>query len=91
MKSISMQGELNGGLSAVGSMKKMKWIVLSNLLLSTMLVAGLTAAHALTPAGPKRPATVPEDFVVTPFGLFHPSCVRQLGQGDVLHEDEGNG
>jgi hypothetical protein len=89
MKSVSMQGELNGGLPAVGSMKKMKGIVPFSLLLFTMLVAGLTAAHALTPAGPKRPATVPEDYVVTPFGYFHPSCVRQLGQGDVLREDEG--
>lgn len=89
MKNVSMQGELNGGLSAVGSMNKMKVIVLSNLLLLTMLVAGPSAAHALTPAGAKRPATVPEDYVVTPFGYFHPSCVRQLGQGDVLHEDEG--
>jgi hypothetical protein len=89
MKSVSMQGELNGRLSAVGSMKRTERIVLSKLLLFTMLVAGVTAAHALTPAGPKRPATVPEDYVVTPFGYFHPSCVRQLGQGDVLHEDEG--
>lgn len=89
MKNISMQGELNGGVSAVGSTKKLKGIVLSNLLLFTMLVACLNAAHALTPAGPKRPATVPEDYVVTPFGYFHPGCVRQLGQGDVLHEDEG--
>lgn len=89
MRSVSMPGGLNGWLSAVGSTKKMKGIVLSNLLLFTVLAAGLTTAHALTPAGPNRPASVPEDYVVTPFGYFHPSCVRQLGQGDVLHEDEG--
>ncbi len=51
----------------------------------TMLVAGLTAAQALTPAGATRPAAVPAGFVITPFGYFHPSCVKQLAKGDVLH------
>jgi len=50
-----------------------------------MLVACLAAAQA--PAGPMRPAAVPADFVVTPFGYFHPSCVNHLAQGDVLRED----
>lgn len=54
----------------------------------TMLVAGLTAAQALTPAGPKRPAAVPADYVITPFGYFHASCVAHLAQGDVLRHDE---
>lgn len=50
------------------------------------LVASLAAAQA--PAGPKRPAAVPRDFVVTPFGYFHPSCVSHLAKGDVLRQDE---
>jgi hypothetical protein len=54
----------------------------------TMLVAGLTAAQALTSAGPKRPATVPAGYVITPFGYFHPSCVGHLAKGDVLRHDE---
>jgi len=54
----------------------------------TMLVAGLTTAQALTPAGPKRPATVPADYVITPFGYFHPSCVTHLAEGDVVRQDE---
>jgi hypothetical protein len=54
----------------------------------TMLVAGLPAAQALTPAGPKRPATVPADYVITPFGYFHPSCVMHLAKGDVVRQDE---
>jgi len=54
----------------------------------TMLVAGLTAAQALTPAGPNRPATVPADFVITPFGYFHPSCVTHLAKGDAVRQDE---
>ena len=53
----------------------------------TMLVASLAAAQA--PAGAKRPAAVPENFVVTPFGYFHPSCVSRLAKGDVLLQDEG--
>jgi hypothetical protein len=54
----------------------------------TMLVAGLTAAQGLTPAGPKRPATVPPDYVITPFGYFDPSCVTHLAKGDVVRQDE---
>lgn len=53
-----------------------------------MLVVGMTAAQSLSPAGPNRPVTVPADYVVTPFGYFHPSCVVHLGKGDVEREDE---
>jgi hypothetical protein len=58
------------------------------LLAITMLVGGLTAAQALTPAGPGRPASVPRDYVVTPFGYFHPSCVTPVGEGDTVRQDE---
>jgi hypothetical protein len=58
------------------------------LLAITMLLGGLTAAQALTPAGPRRPATVPEDYVVTPFGYFHPSCVTALAEGDIVRQDQ---
>ena len=53
-----------------------------------MLLAGLTTAQALTSAGPKRPATVPANYVITPFGYFDPSCVSHLAKGDVLRQDE---
>jgi sugar lactone lactonase YvrE len=43
---------------------------------------------AQVPAGRNRPATVPEGYVVTPSGYFHPSCVKQLGKGDTLRPDE---
>ena len=46
-----------------------------------------TAAQALTSAGPNRPAGVPADFVITPFGYFHPSCVGHLAKGDQLRGD----
>jgi hypothetical protein len=51
----------------------------------TLLVAGLAIAQA--PAGPRRPAAVPGDFVITPFGYFHPSCVNHLAKSDVLQLD----
>ena len=54
----------------------------------TALVAGLTAAQAQAPAGPKRPATVPALYVITPFGYFDPSCVTHLVKGDVVRQDE---
>ncbi len=52
----------------------------------TMLVAGLTVGQAS--AGTNRPAAVPADFVITPFGYYHPTCVNHLAQGDVLHTDQ---
>lgn len=61
---------------------------LLKLISATLLIAGLTAAQTLAPAGPKRPATVPADYVITPFGYFHPSCVVHLGNGDVVRQDE---
>jgi hypothetical protein len=55
---------------------------------ATVPVGGSTAAQALPAAGPGRPATVPADYVITPFGYFHPSCVTQLGNGDEVRQDE---
>lgn len=53
----------------------------------TMLVAGLTAAQALPRAGDHRPANVPADYVITPFGYFHSSCVHQLARGEQVRKD----
>jgi hypothetical protein len=53
-----------------------------------VLFAGLYAAQALTPAGSRRPPTVPADYVITPFGYFHASCVTRLAEGDVVRQDE---
>jgi len=52
-------------------------------------VSFMTAAQAQHLAGSKRPAAVPADFVVTPFGYFHPSCVNHLAKEDVFRQDEG--
>ncbi|MGB9233979.1 MAG: Ig-like domain repeat protein, partial [Terriglobales bacterium] len=43
-----------------------------------------TMAYAQVPAGPHRPAEVPEGYVITPSGYFHPSCVRRLAKGETL-------
>src|SRR5271154_612888 len=51
------------------------------------MLAGLTAAQALTSAGAKRPTTVPAAYVVTPFGYYDPSCVTHLAKGDALQHD----
>ena len=45
------------------------------------------AAHAQSPAGPNRPISVPDGYLITPFGYFHPSCVRELAEGDTLLSD----
>lgn len=37
-----------------------------------------------TPFDARRPASVPGDFIVTPEGYFHPSCVHEIGKGEVL-------
>ena len=44
--------------------------------------AASTVARAQAPAGPHRPASVPERYVITPNGYFHPSCVLRLANGD---------
>jgi len=43
------------------------------------------ALHLL--ATSSRPANVPEGYVVTPFGYFHPSCVQTLAEGETLLAD----
>jgi hypothetical protein len=58
-------------------------------ILSTIVLGfGLTAVQAQAPAGPRAPASVPKGYVITPFGYFHPSCVKHLAEGDILREDE---
>lgn len=47
-------------------------------------MAAFRQAGNVTVAGLNRPANVPQGFVVTPFGYFHPSCVMQLAEGNTL-------
>ena len=50
------------------------------------LFAGSADARAQALAGPNRPPQVPDGYVVTPFGYFHPSCVVHLVEGEELLE-----
>jgi len=38
-------------------------------------------------ASANRPSAVPEGYVITPFGYFHPSCVQSLAVGERLLRD----
>lgn len=53
------------------------------------LSGSMISARAQAPAGSYRPSTVPGEYMVTPFGYFHPTCVKRLMEGDVLQRDEG--
>jgi len=46
-----------------------------------------TLAYAQMPAGPNRPASVPAGYAITPFGYFHPSCVRRLAEREIVLND----
>ncbi len=46
--------------------------------------AGAGYSVTLPAAGPNRPAQVPEDYVATPFGYAHQSCVLQLAKDEIL-------
>jgi hypothetical protein len=45
------------------------------------------ASTKMPVAGPNRPANVPDGYVITPFGYFHPSCVQSLTKGETLMAD----
>ena len=60
-----------------------RWIFCT-MLLVMMSVGMLNAQMA---AGWNRPASVPSGYVITPFGYFHPSCVRQVNEGETLLGD----
>ena len=57
------------------------------LTVSFVLVMATAAAPAQKLAGPNRPAAVPEGYVITPFGYFHPSCVGAVASGDTVLVD----
>jgi hypothetical protein len=54
-------------------------------MLAAVLAATLAADYVQ--AGSKRPASVPAEYVITPFGYFHPSCINHVANGDVLRQD----
>jgi hypothetical protein len=64
-------------------MNRAKWFFCIML----FLILSLGVLYAQKPAGPNRPANVPSDYVITPFGYFHPSCVRMVKQGETVLAD----
>ena len=48
-------------------------------------IASTPSNHPL--AGPHRPSNVPANYLVTPFGYLHPSCVQTLATGEHLLAD----
>lgn len=64
-------------------MNRAKWIFCTML----FLMMSLGMLYAQTAAGWKRPANVPSDYVITPFGYFHPSCVREIKKGETVLAD----
>jgi hypothetical protein len=55
--------------------------------LFVFVAASLGMLHAQKVAGPNRPAGVPDGYVITPFGYFHPSCVRHIAAGATVLAD----
>jgi hypothetical protein len=54
------------------------------LLAALVILATFPSLAEQIKAGPHRPGNVPEDYVVTPFGYFHPSCVQSVAEGDAV-------
>lgn len=61
----------------------------SSIALAVLLFCGVTGLRAQLAAGTDRPASVPEEYLATPMGYFHPSCVQAMAEGDLLRKDEG--
>lgn len=52
-----------------------------------LLALVVPALHAQQPPSSNRPPGVPADYVITPFGWFHPSCVGAVASGDTVFAD----
>jgi len=66
---------------------KSRWFRLSTLLAAFACLVNIpipSAQGQAVPAGPHRPAGVPQEFVITPYGYFHPSCVSEVKKGEAL-------
>src|SRR5262249_26842287 len=53
--------------------------------------SGPTVSSRKLNTGKVHPPGVPADFVITPNGYFHPSCVLELADGDSLESDHIKG
>ena len=65
-------------------MTRVKGALVRILVSCVVIGVGIAFMSAETPTVAKRPSTVPSEYHATPFGYFHPSCVKQLEHGDTL-------
>ncbi len=55
--------------------------------LASFVVLFLSPICAPLLSGSNRPSSVPEGYVITPFGYFHPSCTRLVAEGETVLPD----
>ncbi|ACG74794.1 hypothetical protein AnaeK_3581 [Anaeromyxobacter sp. K] len=48
----------------------------------------LNGPNSSLPSSPGRPTAVPPEFLVTPFGYFHPDCVIEISDDEEAVDDE---
>ncbi|MEO4011093.1 hypothetical protein [Chromobacterium piscinae] len=58
------------------------------LLMAALAASSTWAALPTTANAASRPTGVPQNYLITPFGYFHPSCVREVADGARLMEAE---
>jgi hypothetical protein len=61
--------------------------ILRRSLVTALAVMALICFSAINVLATTRPTAVPEDYVITPFGYFHPSCVQGLAENELLLSD----
>jgi hypothetical protein len=55
---------------------------------STGAQANTAISSEVVPAGLGRPAQVPADYVITPHGYFHPTCVVEIKEDEFLDAED---
>ena len=79
---------MNNGIQVLRISTLAGLAVLAVLIMFSASMSGQGAALPANNLGTTdRPLAVPEDYVITPFGYFHPSCVRQIAEGETLLAD----
>jgi hypothetical protein len=81
-------------MSAHRQLARYRSVPLSAVVAVLVLCASSVSGQAVAPLPPSKTSAVvdrapgvPADFVITPFGYFHPSCVRKLAEQDLLLAD----
>jgi hypothetical protein len=77
---------MNSG-PAQGTPRRSAACVIASLLLVVLSQRAFAEATGDPRPSPSRPLSVPGNFVVTPMGYFHPSCVVSLAAGEKLVGD----